>query len=89
MCCHRGWSWKPQALCLWSRQLQPNTRPRRDGNRRLDACGGVSFNLLAWLKLNLRRDEPGGFFEEPGVMVRSKVMDRRGEPGGVQQTERT
>jgi hypothetical protein len=82
----RGWLWKPQASCLWSRQLKPNTRPGKDGNRRLDACGVISFNLLERLKLKLRRGEPGGFLEAT-VVVRSKVMDRRGEPGGVQPTE--
>jgi hypothetical protein len=89
MCCRRGWLWKPQALRLWSRQLHPNTRRHRTGNRRLEACGGVSFSLPERSKLNLRRGEPGGFFEDDEVVVRSKVMNRWGEPSGVQSPEET
>jgi hypothetical protein len=89
MCCGKGDLWKPQALRLWLPQFQPKTQPSRTGNRRLQACGGISFNLPEGPKLKLRRGEPGGVFEEGAVVVRSKLTNRRGEPGGVQHVEQT
>jgi hypothetical protein len=84
----QGERWKPQASRLRSLSFNLSRSTSKEGNRRLHACGGVSFSPVFRPKLRLRRDEPGGFFEVVAVVARSKLTNCRGEPGSVQEGNR-